>query len=480
MPPTYTYGTCEIQNEGKQLFPEAIDRKIFEPIRKKIYCFPKRYIFSVLCFSACCLAVSFNMNLSIAIVSMIKKESNHANNTVIIPTNSSEDSVIRVKEPSLRLSWSSETVGLALGAVYYGQLVSFIPGGRMAELYGGKNMLVGCTMLASLATLLSPFAALWNAYVFVFGRILVGIGTGPIIPIVFHMLARWIPQQERSFHASFIISGYGIGSFLAVIISGALCGTNFLGGWPAVYYIGAISGVIWSFVCVYLMSEAPEFHPNINESELLYIRQNLGAHNTEKNGLLSCLPHLLRAFATVMASYPVDILLKRNLVSVGFVRKGATVINTAVSCGAFIGITYVGRSVTSTTVLFMLAGVLGEFVTFGVCMGCIDIAPNLSGTVSGLLNIVGVFPFFIIPSMVGWLTNYENSIEKWQSVFYVTVIIVCVCTGVFVLFGDLRPQPWGILENNETNSSNISEMKSGIMESDRLLLPVKKDRRLNS
>ncbi|XP_042907932.1 sodium-dependent phosphate transport protein 1 isoform X3 [Parasteatoda tepidariorum] len=470
------------------------------------------------------------MNLSIAIVSMIKKESNHANNTVIIPTNSSEDSVIRVKEPSLRLSWSSETVGLALGAVYYGQLVSFIPGGRMAELYGGKNMLVGCTMLASLATLLSPFAALWNAYVFVFGRILVGIGTGPIIPIVFHMLARWIPQQERSFHASFIISGYGIGSFLAVIISGALCGTNFLGGWPAVYYIGAISGVIWSFVCVYLMSEAPEFHPNINESELLYIRQNLGAHNTEKitnipwksmalsipfwclaigffgqfwllgffstvhslymgtvlnlpvakNGLLSCLPHLLRAFATVMASYPVDILLKRNLVSVGFVRKGATVINTAVSCGAFIGITYVGRSVTSTTVLFMLAGVLGEFVTFGVCMGCIDIAPNLSGTVSGLLNIVGVFPFFIIPSMVGWLTNYENSIEKWQSVFYVTVIIVCVCTGVFVLFGDLRPQPWGILENNETNSSNISEMKSGIMESDRLLLPVKKDRRLNS
>ncbi|XP_035233885.1 probable small intestine urate exporter [Stegodyphus dumicola] len=183
-----------------------------------------------------------------------------------------------------------------------------------------------------------------------------------------------------------------------------------------------------------------------------------------KNGVLSCLPHLLRAFATCIASYPVDILLKKELVSVGFVRKGATIINTVVSCGAFLGITIVGRNVTATTLLFILGGVLGEFVTFGVCMACIDIAPSLSGTVSGIINIVGVFPFFMIPALVGYMTNYENSNEQWKKVFYMTISIVSVSTLLFVIFGDLKPQSWGIAPQSE----NKRKKKEDVAESDDL------------
>ncbi|GFQ95434.1 probable small intestine urate exporter [Trichonephila clavata] len=304
------------------------------------------------------------------------------------------------------------------------------------------------------------------------------------------MLGKWIPEHERSFHASFILSGYGIGSFLAVIVSGALCGTNMLGGWPSVFYIGAVSGILWCVICAYFMYETPNIHPRISEEEFSTIVSGIETNKREKvlsipwkemavsvplwalaigffgqfwllgffstvhalymgtvlklsvakNGVLSCLPHLLRAFATCIASYPVDLLLKRRVISVGFVRKGATVINTVISYGAFLGITYVGREVTATTILFVLGGILGEFVTFGVCLACIDIAPNLSGTVSGLLNIVGVFPFFIIPALVGWITNFENTIEQWKKVFYTTILIVLVSTVIFVIFGDLKPQ----------------------------------------
>ncbi|KFM80874.1 Sialin, partial [Stegodyphus mimosarum] len=406
---------------------------------------------------------------------------------------------------------------MALGAVYYGQLVSFIPGGRMAELYGGKKMLILCTLISSLATIMSPISAVWSPYVFIVVRILVGIGTGPIIPIVFFMLARWIPQTERSFHASFILSGYGVGSFLAVIVSGALCGTTFLNGWPSVFYTGGFFGILWCFVCAYMMSETPTRHANISIEEISYILNGLETAKREKilkipwkemalsvplwalaigffgqfwllgffstvhalymgtvlqlpvakNGVLSCLPHLLRAFATCIASYPVDILLKRELVSVGFVRKGATIINTVVSCGAFLGITLVGRNVTATTLLFILGGVLGEFVTFGVCMACIDIAPSLSGTVSGIINIVGVFPFFMIPALVGYMTNYENSIEQWKKVFYVTISIVSVSTLLFVIFGDLKPQSWGIAPQSE----NKRKKKEDVAESDHLTEP---------
>ncbi|KAF8796565.1 putative inorganic phosphate cotransporter like protein [Argiope bruennichi] len=398
MPPAY--GTCEpIDNTNLRDLSRSsfsIDQSTPLVVRRRVttYVIPKRYIFSVLCFTACCIAVSYNINLSIAIVSMVK----HDKKFVTEPTQ-----LVTLQGQTEKVTWDANIESVALGAVYYGQLISFIPGGRMAELYGGKRMIIICTLISSLATLLLPITAVWSPYTFIIMRILVGVGTGPIIPIVFYMLSRWIPEHERGFHASFILSGYGIGSFLAVIVSGAMCGTTFLGGWPS-------------------------------------------------NGVLSCLPHLLRAFATCLASYPIDLLLKRQVVSVEFVRKGATVINTVVSCGAFIGITYVGRDVTATTILFILGGVLGEFVTFGVCLAGVDIAPNLSGTVSGILNIVGVFPFFIIPALVGWMTHFQNTIEEWQKVFYTTVAIVSISTFIFVIFGDLKPQSWGVARRENTKS----------------------------
>ncbi|KAG8201049.1 hypothetical protein JTE90_002724 [Oedothorax gibbosus] len=485
------------------------------------YVIPKRYIFSFLCFSACCLAVSFNVNLSIAIVSMVDHQNGDLMNNL---TQAKDNSSAFIQDPnspeenfsdseklnSNLLDWDSRIQGLALGAVYYGQLLSFIPGGRMAELYGGKRMIIVCTMISSLATLILPMAAFWSPIAFIITRVAVGIGTGPVIPIVFYMLAKWIPEQERSFHASFILSGYGIGSFLAVIVSGAMCGSSFLGGWPSVFYVGGLFGLLWCFVCMQVMRETPASHASMSQEEYGYILSGLGTHRKErinsipwrqmalsiplwalaigffgqfwllgffstvhslymatvlnlpvvKNGLLSCLPHLLRAFATCMASYPVDVLLKRKTVSVGFVRKGATVINTVVSCGAFLGITYVGRDVTATTVLFILGGILGEFVTFGVCLACIDIAPNLSGTVSGITNIVGVFPFFIIPALVGWMTNFENTIEQWRKVFYTTIAIVSVSTLIFAVFGDLKPQSWGVAKSIPSEKTLIAEDSS--------------------
>lgn len=509
MPPEY--GSVESSGDAMQsLISRSHDEEelLIQLMRKRAikYFIPKRCIFSLLSFMACCLAVSYNINLSITIVSMLdeKVETNETESLKSDVLNKTE-----INKQMMKLHWGADIESFALGAVYYGQLVSFIPGGRMAELYGGKRMLLTCMLVAAVATLLSPLTASLSPYAFIANRVLIGIGTGPIIPIVFYMLARWIPESERSFHASFILSGYGVGSFLAVIVSGALCGTTFLNGWPSVFYIGGAFGLLWLLLCAYMMCENPDQHPGISDEEYTLIMSGKGSGKKQKilkvpwkqmvfsvplwalaigffgqfwllgffstvhalymgkvldlpivkNGLLSCLPHLLRAFATCLASYPVDIMLKRRVVTVGFIRKGATLINSLVSCGAFFGITLVGRNVTATTFLFILGGIFGEFVTFGVCMACIDIAPSLSGTVSGLVNIVGVFPFFIIPALVGWITNYENSIEEWQKVFYASIAVVLVSTLIFIIFGDLTPQPWGTAPDLKTKTEEKDDEK---------------------
>nr|XP_042911362.1 sialin [Parasteatoda tepidariorum] len=509
------YGSCELNVDIAA--SGHIENGFQVSSRERNYRVPKRYIFSMLCFTACCLSASHNMDLSIAIVSMIQLQGNDTSMTTKLQSNTQDyEKVLNTSnEESLKVDWNGQTVGIILGAVNYGHLIAYLPGGRLAELYGGKQVLIFSMLLTAIATLLSPVTAIWSPYAFFITRLIAGIGTGPTSPIVNYMLGKWIPEQESNFQLSIILSGYSFGSFFALSFAGALCGSSFMGGWPSVFYVGAVCTILWSIACALLMSESPEVHGSISGEELQYIVQNrclknkeniakipwkaimfslpfwalavgyfgqfwlLGFFSTvqplymatilnisvEENGILSSLPHLLRSFAAIMASFLVDFILAKKFVSTGFVRKGATILNSVAACAAFFGITFVGNNVLATTVLFILAGLFGEFISFGVCIACIDIAPNLSGTVSGIINIFGMFPFFIIPALVAWITNYEESYEAWQCVFYISIFVVAICTGFFTLFGNLNPQPWGTAtidehaNNNRRTSDQVTEVK---------------------
>lgn len=476
-------GEEEIRNLEKHSWDAKEGSCIWKP--------PRRYIFSTLSFIACSLAVTFNTNLSITIVSMI-------NRNVSVASTRASNECIGTAEADIDIKygdflWGPEMEGLAIGAAYYGQLVSFIPGGRLAELWGGKKTLISSMLLSSALTMLLPAAAYSSLQLFIALRFLIGVGTGPAIPVLFYLISHWIPLTERSFHASIILAGYGVGSFISFIVAGALCGTDVLGGWPSVFYVQGAAGFLWCVACYFLVFEMPLEHPTITTSELLHIIHGLEAKrpkqiktipwksmatslpiwalavgyfgqfwilgffctahalymgtilnlNSVKNGQLSCLPHLIRAVFACICSYPADWALKKGLVGVAFIRKGATAINSLVSILGFIGIMLAGCDPVLNTVFFTIGGLLGDFVTFGVCMACIDIAPNLSGTVSGILSIIGVFPFFIIPAIVGWVTTYERTMAQWRLVYHITIAVIVVTTLAFVLFGSLDPQPWG-------------------------------------
>ncbi|KFM70340.1 hypothetical protein X975_19159, partial [Stegodyphus mimosarum] len=80
MPPEY--GSCQPCESVVNTFSWSLTGEQETPllrVQKTNYFIPKRYIFSILSFTACCLAVSYNVNLSIAIISMVKHhvEYNH-------------------------------------------------------------------------------------------------------------------------------------------------------------------------------------------------------------------------------------------------------------------------------------------------------------------------------------------------------------------------------------------------------------------
>ncbi|XP_042906543.1 putative inorganic phosphate cotransporter [Parasteatoda tepidariorum] len=473
-------------------------------------CIPKRIIFTLVGFLATTLALTLNTNLSLAIVSMVDrssdsigqvKTSNECLSNQVHHNHSQRANYIRKGE----FHWSPETEGFLIGCLYYGQLIGVLPGGRMAELYGGKRTLISFFLLASVCTFIAPFAARVSVYLFAVCRFLVGVGTAPVVPILFYLLSRWIPESERSLTSSCLLAGFGVGAFVSFLTAGELCFSDLFGGWPSVFYFGGLSGLLWCLLCYMCISERPIDHPSITAKELKYITENLGTTKQKKikiipwksilrskafwslaaayfgqfwilgffcsvqafymgtvlnmdskmTGELSCLPHLSRALFACICGLPIDWALKKGYTSKEFVRKGATTLNSLFACIGFIGIIYAGCDPTLNTVFFTFGGLLADFITFGVCLNGVDIAPNLSGTLSAILTLVGVVPFFVIPALVGIFTKYERSRAQWRFVYYIIMGVVATTTLVFVFCGTSEPQDWGSYDDTDKGKDEL-------------------------
>ena len=60
---------------------------------------------------------------------------------------------------------------------------------------------------------------------------------GVTFPAMHAMWGSWAPPLERSKLATFTYAGSHMGTIISSPISGVLCGSDFLGGWPAVFYL---------------------------------------------------------------------------------------------------------------------------------------------------------------------------------------------------------------------------------------------------
>lgn len=65
---------------------------------------------------------------------------------------------------------------MVLGSFFYGYVCTQIPGGRLAEVFGGKRVYGIGVFITSLFTILSPIAARINFPLFILVRILEGMG----------------------------------------------------------------------------------------------------------------------------------------------------------------------------------------------------------------------------------------------------------------------------------------------------------------
>ncbi|CAL1293173.1 unnamed protein product [Larinioides sclopetarius] len=405
----------------------------------------------------------YRLNTSISIVAMVNNTAISLRDASNTSTTSCPSNLQRVeKNPRYQVEgefdWSPEIQGYILGSSFLGYVVTQMPGGMMAEKISAKITIIMGVFISSLCHLISPFASWSNTYFILAIQFMRGIGQGLIPAASCVLAANWFPIKERGFLNTAMMSGFCAGALLGGVATGALCSSTLFRGWPSVYYIFGSLGIIFSIFLQLFLFDSPKTHPRITQSELKYILLNqefsfsgkrppipwrklftsvpfyaltvamtgqfwasthfVSVHPTflgtilhypiHENGLFASVPFVLQIFLALLVSWISGWLNKHQYASVDSVRKGCNLLFSLGYSLCLLGI-YAAGCDKSISAPFSILAMGSVGLSFAGCMiAAIDMSPTFAGTIMGVSSIISSLSGFIMPILVGVLTNEED------------------------------------------------------------------------
>ncbi|XP_055847002.1 sialin-like [Episyrphus balteatus] len=462
--------------------------------------FPKaRQIFGLMGFLGFIAVFSMRSSMSIGIVKMVNHTAiphiNSASSDHTCPTKSNITTHQQKSEGEF--IWDEPTQGIVLGSFFYGYVVTQIPAGRMAEIYGGK-MIYGIGVLTcGIFTILTPFAARWNLLALLVVRFVAGLCEGVTYPAIHVMMSRWIPPLERSTFSAFAYCGAYMGHFISSPLVGWLCSMEFLDGWPLGFYVTGMFGLLWFGFWIWLVYDWPSTHPRISSKELTYIEKFVKLRQDEvedeetntpwfeimtclplwaivitqfgwlwvlcdlmlelptymhdilkfdiqSNATLSGLPSLAIFVIGYICSTLSELILKNTKISLINSYRLWNSIGMVIPALGLIGVTYVGCN--GFWAMFMLAG-LGGFTgatNASIQLNHIDLSPKYAGTLYAITSTIGCMSGFIAPYVRGWIISEENTLAQWRYVFYLPAGLILLGNLFYLKYVSTEEQSWSI------------------------------------
>ncbi|XP_046434551.1 putative inorganic phosphate cotransporter isoform X2 [Neodiprion fabricii] len=463
--------------------------------RFQLFCagIPQRWVFAVMGFLAVTNAYTMRICLSLAITEMVSTSATSANDTSLDDTCPDLDSSTSSNSSSSSgtFEWSEYTQGIILSSFFWGYIITQLPGGVLADKFGGKYTLGLGIFSTAVFTLLTPVVVeTFDATGLIVLRFLMGLGEGTTFPAVNVLIAQWAPPHERSKIGTVVMTGAQVGTVLGTALSGILIRYSSL-GWPTVFYVFGGFGVLWFFVWLFLCYSTPATHPFITDREKHYLHETMNEHTHKRggptpwarilrsgplwalvagkvghdwgfytmvtdlplymsnvlkfsiqaNGFLSALPYVVMWIASIASSWLADWLIKREKIGITNVRKICTTIASVGPAIFIIAASYAGCDRTVVVVLFTLGmGLMGPFYP-GMMVNAIDLSPNYSGTLMAIVNGIGAIAGILAPYAVGVLTP-NQTVGEWRVVFWITFVVFFVSNLVFDIWADGEVQPW--------------------------------------
>lgn len=102
---------------------------------------------------------------------------------------------------------SEDQRGYLLSSFYWGYAVGQIPSVLLTNYIPAKNIFALSIVLASLITILLPWAAEHSFGLCLAGRTLTGLAESAAFPAAFHMYKSWVPSSERTIMITTVMAG---------------------------------------------------------------------------------------------------------------------------------------------------------------------------------------------------------------------------------------------------------------------------------
>ncbi|KAF3708010.1 Sialin Membrane glycoprotein SP55 [Channa argus] len=464
-------------------------------VQKAPVCCSSRYGLALLSSYGFFVVYSLRVNLSVAMVDMLNSthQSSADHNMSVCPGDLNPAQPKRNHSASV-YNWSSETQGWILGSFFYGYILTQIPGGYLAGRFGPK-WLMGFGILGTVVfTLLTPLAADLGAGYLIAVRALEGVGEGVTFPAMYTMWAAWAPPLERSRLLTISYIGAQLGTVVSLPLSGEIC---FYLDWTYVFYVFGVVGLVWFVLWAFLVFDSPNTHPRISEQERLYITNSLKnelstsvsnipwqaivtskplwaivvAHfsynwtfytlltllptymsdvlgfNIKENGILSALPYLGCAVFAVLSGQIADYLRETCHYPTVNVRKSFSAIGMVGPAVFLVAAGYTGCNYILAVTFLTISSSLGGVSASGFNINHLDIAPSYAGILLGITNTFATIPGMVGPVIARSLTT-TNTIEEWQTVFYIAAAINLLGASFYTVFGRGTVQLWAVHTSN--------------------------------
>lgn len=166
------------------------------------------------------------------------------------------------------VEWSEKVRGFIFAASPTGYFVSQFFSGNIVQRYGGKRVLFISALALSILTTIKPLIIpLGWQYVLV-KQIVQGLTSGFVLPSAVAVQAKWVHPIERSILGPAIATTMFMGTAIMTGISGIIAASVF--GWPGIFYIPGVCGIIWSFYWLYMGANTPDDCRSMSKEERIF------------------------------------------------------------------------------------------------------------------------------------------------------------------------------------------------------------------
>src|SRR5579872_6473716 len=372
--------------------------------------------------------------------------------------------------------WTPSTIGTMLSAFSLGYLILQPVGGWIADKAGARRTLAASMAGWSIWVLLTPIAptVLWLTATF---RVLLGAFEAPYIPASVAAVARAIPSiTRRGRFSAFVQSGAQLGPAAGVFFAGVILSTTGSAVWIFVIFglVGLISAAAWWSYARNFDDPVPEGqHSQTAEAKaraaqapvpirqllttpalwpfyvgyfalpycqylfLTWLPQYLTHYRhipLIQASSLSALPFLVAFVAVNFAGWGMDWMASAGWTKGGFHRKLFVGLGAIIYAGTtLIAATTESNTLAVTMIIIANAGLSFYVVPFWTT--CTDIAPNQTGTLSGLMNFFGILGATLSPYLTGVIAQATGA---FVAPLVLAVCIMLVASATMILFFPYR------------------------------------------